>query len=95
MAVSAEYENWLTSRRFWMDTFERVIRTMAQTALAVFGLSAVGGTGSVDLGALSNLSVGDSLITVVVTGVFTLVTCLAGRATGDRSTASLTSGTGA
>lgn len=95
MAVSAEYETWLTSRRFWMDTLERVIRTMAQTALAVFGLSAVGGADSVDLGAFTGLSVRDSLLTVLVTGVFTLVTCLAGRVTGDKSTASLTSGTGA
>lgn len=94
MTSTPNYDRWVTSRRFWMDTLERVIRTMAQTALAVFGLSAVGSTNALDLGAMSSLSIRDSLVTVAVTGVFTLVTCLAGKATGDTSTASLTSGTG-
>ena len=31
------YEHWLTSRRFWLDTLERVLRTTAQVALAVVG----------------------------------------------------------
>jgi hypothetical protein len=83
------------TRRFWLDTTERVVRTTAQVALAVFGVPALGG-------ALDVPSIDDTLdgwqgkvAVVAAAAVLTLLTCLAGRRTGDRSTASLTSGTGA
>ena len=85
------YEHWITSRRFWIDTLERVVRTTAQVALAVLGapvaMDAVG----------TPVDIADGwegkAVLIGATAVLTFITCLAGRATGDPSTASLTSGT--
>lgn len=85
------YESWITSRRFWIDTFERMIRTTAQTALAVFGLPAVADAAGEPLTITADWQ--DKAVLVVATAMFTFITCLAGRAKGDPSTASLTSGT--
>lgn len=88
------YDQWLTSRRFWTDTLERVIRTTAQVALGVFGLDVAGS--ATDIPGLDVASGWEEKVAVIgVTAVLTLVTCLAGKRTGDSSTASLTSGTGA
>lgn len=93
MTVSVDYEHWLTSRRFWMDTLERVIRTAAQVALVVFGIGPVGDATGLNLGALQATDWRENLTVVALTALFTLVTCLAGKRAGDSSTASLTSGT--
>lgn len=87
-----EYDDWITSRRFWIDTLERVIRTTAQVAVAVFGFSPAADAAA---GVPVDITAGwhDKLIIIVATAIMTFVTCLAGRATGDPSTASLTSGT--
>ncbi len=86
------YEHWLTSRRFWIDTLERVLRTTAQVALAVMGAPA-----AMDAAGVNDVIAGDwqGKVTVIgVTAVLTFLTCIAGRNAGDPSTASLTSGTG-
>lgn len=93
MTVSVDYTHWLTSRRFWMDTIERVIRTAAQVALVVFGIGPVSEAAGVNTGALQATDWRENLMVVALTALFTLVTCLAGKRTGDNSTASLTSGT--
>lgn len=80
------------TRRFWTDTVERVIRTTAQVAATMFAVPAVGAEAGVD-GALVGLSWQDKLTVIGVTALLTFLTCLAGRTTGDTSTASLTSGT--
>jgi hypothetical protein len=85
------YEHWITSRRFWIDTLERVVRTTAQVTLAVLGAPlAMDATGV-------TIDVADGwqgkAVIIGTTAVLTFVTCLAGRTTGDPSTASLTSGT--
>ena len=85
------YDNWITSRRFWLDTLERVVRTTAQVALAVFGVPAVMAGEGVPEGIAAHWE--DKLVVIGVTAALTFITCLAGRATGDPSTASLTSGT--
>lgn len=85
------YEHWITSRRFWLDTLERVIRTTAQVALAVLGtplaMDAAGAPVEVAEGWESKA------VLIGMTAVLTFITCLAGRTAGDPSTASLTSGT--
>lgn len=85
------YEHWITSRRFWLDTLERVVRTTAQVALAVLGapLAMDAAGASVDI---ADGWEGKAVL-IGVTAALTFITCLAGRATGDPSTASLTSGT--
>lgn len=85
------YESWITSRRFWIDTFERMLRTTAQTALAVFGVPAAADAAGEPLNITADWQ--DKAVLVVATAMFTFITCLAGRAKGDPSTASLTSGT--
>lgn len=87
-----EYDDWITSRRFWIDTLERIIRTTAQVAVAVFGFSPAADAAA---GVPVDITAGwhDKLVVIVATAIMTFVTCLAGRATGDPSTASLTSGT--
>lgn len=82
------------TRRFWMDTTERVVRTTAQVALVVFGIPAgVDAANGVDLGGLTAVDWQGKLVVVAGAAVMTLLTCLAGRRTGDTSTASLTRGT--
>lgn len=93
MTTTPDYDRWLTSRRFWTDTLERIIRTTAQVALGVFGLDAA--SGITDTPGLDVASGWEQKLAIIgVTAVFTLVTCLAGRRAGDTSTASLTRGTG-
>lgn len=86
------YEHWITSRRFWLDTLERVIRTTAQVALAVLGaplaMDAAGMPADIAEGWEAKA------VLIGMTAVLTFITCLAGRTSGDPSTASLTSGTG-
>ena len=86
------YEHWITSRRFWVDTLERVVRTTAQVALAVLGAPLAMDAA----GAPVDIAEGwqGKAVLIGATAVLTFITCLAGRATGDPSTASLTSGTG-
>lgn len=82
--------DWITSQRFWLDTFERVVRTTAQAAMAVFGVGAA--TGVVDGGGVvANWQ--EKAVMICGTALLTFITCLAGRSMGDPSTASLTSGT--
>ena len=82
------------TRRFWMDTTERVVRTTAQVALVVFGIPAgVDAANGVDLGGLTAVDWQGKLVVVAGAAVMTLLTCLAERRTGDTSTASLTRGT--
>lgn len=83
--------NSIYTRRFWRDTVERVIRTTAQVALAVFGVPVVGDAAGANIEALGGWQ--EKLVIVGATAILTLLTCLAGKATGDTSTASLTSGT--
>lgn len=86
------YEHWITSRRFWIDTLERVLRTTAQVALAVLGAPI-----AMDAAGTPIDFTGDWKSKALIVGtaaVLTFVTCVAGRTTGDPSTASLTSGTG-
>ena len=90
MAIDS-YESWIISRRFWIDTLERMIRTTAQTALAVFGMPAAADAAGEPLTLAADWQ--DKVVLVVATAMFTFITCLAGRAKGDPSTASLTSGT--
>lgn len=82
-------ERWVTSTRFWMDTLERVIRTTAQAAIAVIGTPLALAPTELDV----SLPWQAMLIAIVGTALLTFLTCLAGRAAGDPSTASLTSGT--
>lgn len=88
-------DSTIYTRRFWADTVERVVRTTAQVALVVFGVpagvdaAAVGDT----LGGLTSVDWQGKAIVVAGAAVMTLLTCLAGRRTGDTSTASLTRGT--
>lgn len=89
--TSPAYESWLTSKRFWTDTIERVVRTTAQVALAVLGTPLVADALPADVAVPTDWQTG--ALTVAMAAVLTFLTCLAGRATGDRSTASLTSGT--
>lgn len=86
------YEHWITSRRFWLDTLERVVRTTAQVALAVLGAPVAMDAAGVPVDMAEGWQ--GKAILIGTTAVLTFVTCLAGRATGDPSTASLTSGTG-
>lgn len=89
--ATPSYEHWITSRRFWLDTLERVVRTTAQVAMAV-----VGAPIALDAaGAPMDIADGWEAKAVLVgaTALLTFLTCLAGRASGDPSTASLTSGT--
>lgn len=83
-------ETWVTSRRFWTDTLERVLRTTAQVAVAMLAtpvaLSQTGVEAVIPWEAMATAVGG--------TAVLTLLTCLTGRGVGDHSTASLTSGTG-
>ena len=82
------------TRQFWTDTVERVVRTTAQVALVVFGIPAgVDAANGVDLGGLTAVDWQGKAIVVAGSAVLTLLTCLAGRTTGDTSTASLTRGT--
>ena len=90
MAIDS-YESWITSRRFWIDTLERMVRTAAQTALAVFGVPAAADAAGEPLNITADWQ--DKAVLIVATAMLTLITCLAGRAKGDPSTASLTSGT--
>lgn len=85
------YEHWITSRRFWLDTLERVVRTTAQVAVAVLGAPLAMDAA----GAPVDMAEGweSKAVLIGVTALLTFITCLAGRATGDPSTASLTSGT--
>ena len=80
------------TRRFWSDTVERVVRTAAQVALTVFGVPFAADAAGADP-ALTALSWQDKLTIVGVAAALTFLTCLAGRGTGDTSTASLTRGT--
>lgn len=88
------YEHWLTSRRFWLDTLERVLRTTAQVALAVMGAPLALDAAGVP-GAGLDLAAGwETKAAVIATAaVLTFLTAIAGRTVGDPSTASLTSGT--
>ena len=88
-------DSTIYTRRFWADTVERVVRTTAQVALVVFGVPAgVDATSvSASLGGLTAVDWQGKLIVVAGSAVMTLLTCLAGRRTGDTSTASLTRGT--
>ena len=90
--TTATYESWLMSRRFWIDTLERVVRTTAQVALAVLGAPLAVDAAGVDVKIADDWRA--AVILIASTAVLTFVTCLAGRTTGDPSTASLTSGTG-
>lgn len=83
------------TRRFWFDTIERVVRTTAQVALAMFAVPALGEVtvGADDAAAMIGLSWQEKLTFIGATALLTLLTCLAGRTTGDTSTASLSSGT--
>lgn len=90
MAIDS-YESWITSRRYWIDTLERMVRTTAQTAIAVFGLPAAADAAGTPVDIVADWQ--DKAVLIVATALLTLITCLAGRATGDPSTASLTSGT--
>lgn len=85
------YSGWLTSKRFWTDTTERSIRTMAQTGVALLGAPLVDGYLPTDV----DLSLPWQYIvtSVVLAGVLSVLTALAGGKTGDPSTASLTAGT--
>ena len=85
------YDHWITSRRFWLDTLERVVRTTAQVALAVLGAPLAMDAA----GAPIDMAAGweGKAVLIGATALLTFITCLAGRATGDPSTASLTSGT--
>ena len=85
------YEHWITSRRFWLDTLERVVRTTAQVALAVLGAPLAMDTAGIP-GDIADGWEGKAVL-IGATALLTFITCLAGRATGDPSTASLTSGT--
>ena len=86
------YEHWITSRRFWLDTLERVIRTTAQVALAVLGAPLAMDTAGVPMDIADGWEA--KAVLIGMTAALTFITCLAGRASGDPSTASLTSGTG-
>lgn len=86
------YEHWITSRRFWLDTLERVVRTTAQVALAVLGAPVAMDAAGAPVDIADGWEA--KAVLIATTAVLTFVTCLAGRATGDPSTASLTSGTG-
>lgn len=83
------YDSWITSRRFWTDTLERVIRTTAQVAVAVLAtpvaMSQAGVPTSIPWEAVLTATAGAAALT--------FLTALAGRGVGDHSTASLTSGT--
>lgn len=92
MTSTPNYQAWLTSRRFWMDTLERVVRTTAQVALAVLGLDVAGS--ATDTPGLDVAAGWEQKLAVIgATALLTFLTCLAGKRTGDNSTASLTSGT--
>lgn len=86
------YEHWITSRRFWLDTLERVIRTTAQVALAVLGAPLAMDAAGVPMDVAEGWEA--KAVLIGMTAALTFITCLAGRASGDPSTASLTSGTG-
>lgn len=81
------------SRQFWLDTFERVLRTTVQAALVIFGLPGVATATDADFGGLTFVNWQGQLVTIALIAVATLMTCIAGRGVGDPSTASLTSGT--
>lgn len=87
-------DGYIYTRRFWLDTVERIVRTTAQVALVVFGVPlGFDAAGAADLGGLTAVDVQGKLLVVAGTAVLTLLTCLAGRKAGDSSTASLTRGT--
>lgn len=88
-------DSYIYTRQFWTDTVERIVRTTAQVALVVFGIPAgIDATSaSASLGGLTAVDWQGKMIVVAGSAVLTLLTCLAGRTTGDTSTASLTRGT--
>lgn len=88
--MTTPYESWLVSKRFWTDTAERVVRTTAQVAIAVYAAPEALEAAT---GVPATLGWETGAVTVASAAVLTFLTCLAGRTTGDHSTASLTSGT--
>lgn len=83
--------SYLTTKQFWTDTFERTVRTAAQTAAATFGGSAV--VTAVTDADWASIPWEASLGLTVLAAALAFLTALAGKAVGDPSTASLTSGT--
>ena len=87
-----DYEHWITSRRFWTDTLERVIRTAAHVALAVLGAPVALDAAGIPTDAFADWQA--KALVIGLAALFALLNALAGRRVGDASTASLTSGTG-
>lgn len=87
--MTQNYESWVTSKLFWTDTLERVLRTTAQSAVAVLTTPVL----TASAGLEASIPWEAMLITVAGTALLTFLTCVAGRGVGDRSTASLTAGT--
>lgn len=83
--------SYLTTRRFWTDCAERCVRTFAQTAAASFGTGAF--YSAVTSGDWASVPWQEALTVTILATVLAFFTALAGKATGDPSTASLTSGT--
>lgn len=83
--------SYLTTKQFWTDTLERTVRTAAQTAAATFGGSAV--LTAVTSGDWGSIPWQESLAVTVLATLLAFLTALSGKAVGDPSTASLTSGT--
>lgn len=83
--------SYLTTKQFWTDTFERVVRTAAQTATASFGGSAV--VTAVTDADWASIPWEASLGLTVLAAALAFLTALGGKKVGDPSTASLTSGT--
>lgn len=83
--------SYLVTKRFWTDTAERCVRTFAQTAAAAFGTGAF--ATAVTSGEWASVPWQEALSVTVLATVLAFFTALAGRATGDPSTASLTTGT--
>lgn len=83
--------SYLTTKQFWTDTAERCVRTAAQTAAATFGGGAV--LTAVTSGDWGSIPWQESLAVTVLATLLAFLTALSGKAVGDPSTASLTSGT--
>lgn len=83
--------SYLTTKQFWTDTAERTVRTAAQTAAATFGGGAV--LTAVTNGDWGSIPWQESLAITALAAFLAFLTALSGKAVGDPSTASLTSGT--
>jgi hypothetical protein len=68
------------TRRFWLDTFERTVATMAQTALAIVG---------VDYVSALAVNFAQGARVVAAAGVLTVLKCLAASKVGAETAAML------